>query len=189
MRDSRPIKRSPLSRLSIRNHLSPATSFAQWLMGLHRPWVPAHYLVHTAPLFKHKGRNMKHCFRRCLWVKKKKNLFIVGLEKKASWPFLVMWTHEKTLAAILVQNEPDESNPFIEKNHRFKSNELRLKDWLFLKQTWRCTRQNSQKSSSHIWIRKGYLHKDPQQQPLVWRLFNCSNDIMYINPLMSKDTL
>lgn len=131
VRDSRPIKRSVLSRLSIRNHLSPATSFAQWLMGLHRPWVPAHYLVHTAPLLKYKGRNMKHCFRRCLRVKKK-NLFIVGLEKKASWPFLVMWTHDKTLAVILVQISP---------KNTFKSNQLRLKDWL-LRQMWRYTRQN-----------------------------------------------
>lgn len=70
VRDRGPKKRSLLSRLSIRNHLSPATSFAQWLMGLHRAWAPAHYLLHTGPLFKHKGRNMKHCFRCCLWVQK-----------------------------------------------------------------------------------------------------------------------
>lgn len=70
VRDRGPKKRSLLSRLSIRNHLSPATSFAQWLMGLHRAWLPAHYLLHTGPLFKHKGRNMKHCFRCCLWVQK-----------------------------------------------------------------------------------------------------------------------
>lgn len=31
--------------------------------------VPAHYLVHTELLFKHKGRNMKHCFLGCHLLK------------------------------------------------------------------------------------------------------------------------
>lgn len=78
VRDSGPIKRSLLSRLSIRNHLSQATSSTRWLMGLHRPWVPAHYLVQTELLFKHKGRNMKHCFLGCHLVKN--ILFILVLE-------------------------------------------------------------------------------------------------------------
>lgn len=80
MRDSEPIKRSLLSRLSIRNHLSQATSSTQWLMGLHRPRVPAHYLVHTELLFKHKGRNMKHCFLGCHSVKIF-YLFLVSVER------------------------------------------------------------------------------------------------------------
>lgn len=155
MRDSRPIKRSLLSRLSIRNHLSPATSFAQWLMGLHRPWVPAHYLVHTAPLFKHKGRNMKHCFRRCLWVKKKSIYCWPGEES-----LLTIFGHVDTredAGRDISLNEPDESNPFKEKNHRFKSNELRVKDWMFLKHNFLVQAIFSKVliKWSHIWIRKG----------------------------------
>lgn len=52
VRDSGTIKRSLLSGLSIRNHLSQATSFTQWLMGLHRPRGLPHYLVHTELLLK-----------------------------------------------------------------------------------------------------------------------------------------
>lgn len=71
-RDSGAIKRNLQSRLSIRNHLSQATSPAQWLMGLCRPWVPAHYLLHTELLFKHGDRNMKYCFLCCHLVQKRK---------------------------------------------------------------------------------------------------------------------
>lgn len=100
-------------------------------MGLHRPWVPAHYLVHTAPLFKHKGRNMKHCFRRCLWVKKIFYLFLAWRRKPLDHFWSCghtgrRWPWYKLKWARWVQS-------IYRRGRRFESNEPRLKDWLFLK--------------------------------------------------------
>lgn len=163
MRDSRPKKRSLLSRLSIRNHLSLATSFAQWLMGLHRPWVPPHYLLHTGPLFKHKGRNMKHCFRCCVWVKKIFYLFLGWRRKPLDhfwfyghtwwrWP----WYKLKT-------------SPFIEET--IDSN---LMSWGQRSGcSWSCCGGAQCKilprpyqRASYLYM-KGYLHKNPLQHPDV----------------------
>lgn len=132
VRDSGPKKRSPLSRLSIRNHLSPATSFTQWLMGLHRPRVPAHYLVHTGPLFKHKGRNMKHCFRCCLWVKKKFYLF---------WAWRRMPLDHFWSCAHASRPWPRYKLKMrqVSPTHRWKSEQLKSEGLGVLKKLWRCT--------------------------------------------------